>query len=124
MLEVANLQKQYPTPRGPLTVLSDVTFSLVPGEAAAIMGPSGSGKNSLLYVIGALEPPSAGTVRLGGRDLSAATPAELADLPNADVGAGCRRRRHDRRPRAAPIQHPARIALRRQRRRRARCAWR
>ena len=42
--------------------------SLAPGEAAAITGPSGSGKSSLLYMLGALEPPSAGTVTLGGRN--------------------------------------------------------
>ena len=43
MLEVSNVSKQYPTARGPLTVLSDVTLALAAGEAAAITGPSGSG---------------------------------------------------------------------------------
>jgi len=86
VLDVANLSKHYPTPSGPLTVLSDVTFSLAPGDAAAIMGPSGSGKSSLLYVLGALEPPSAGTVMLAGRNLYAAGPSELADVRNAEVG--------------------------------------
>src|SRR6185503_9142478 len=64
MLHADHITKQYPTPRGPLTVLSDVSFSLSPGEAAAIMGPSGSGKSTLLYILGALEPPSAGTLAL------------------------------------------------------------
>jgi lipoprotein-releasing system ATP-binding protein len=86
VLDVVNVQKQYPTPNGPLAVLSDVTFSLKPGEAAAIMGPSGSGKSSLLYVLGALEPPSGGTVTLAGRDLFAAPPAELARIRNAEIG--------------------------------------
>ncbi len=67
MLQVTNLTKSYPTPRGPLTVLSDVSFSLAPGDAAAVMGPSGAGKSSLLYLLGALEPPSAGTVTLDER---------------------------------------------------------
>ncbi len=66
MLEVTALSKHYETPRGPLTVLSDVTLSLRPGEAAAIMGPSGSGKSSLLYILGGLEPPSEGSVRVDG----------------------------------------------------------
>ena len=39
-----------------------------PGEAAAITGPSGSGKSTLLYMLGALEPPSSGTVTLDGRE--------------------------------------------------------
>jgi lipoprotein-releasing system ATP-binding protein len=86
VLDVVNVQKQYPTPNGPLAVLSDVTFSLKPGDAAAIMGPSGSGKSSLLYILGALEPPSGGTVTLAGRNLFAAPPAELARIRNADIG--------------------------------------
>ena len=81
-----NVSKEYSTPRGPLTVLSGVTFSLAPGDAAAIMGPSGSGKSSLLYVLGGLEPPSSGTVSLGGRNVFALGTSELADFRNAEVG--------------------------------------
>ena len=77
----ANVSKEYPTPRGPLIVLSDVTFSLAPGEAAAITGPSGSGKSSLLYVLGALEPPSSGTVTLGGRNPFTLGPSRSGGLP-------------------------------------------
>jgi lipoprotein-releasing system ATP-binding protein len=85
-LEVANLSKDYPTPRGPLTVLSGVALSLAPGDAAAIMGPSGSGKSSLLYILGGLEPPSEGTVRLSGRDLYALAPSALAEFRNTAIG--------------------------------------
>src|SRR5262245_19537263 len=86
MLEVAHLTKSYPTPRGPLTVLSDVSFSLAPGEAAAVMGPSGSGKSSLLYILGALEPPSSGTVSIGGRDPFALGADALAAFRNHSIG--------------------------------------
>jgi len=86
MLEVTSLAKHYPTPHGPLSVLTDVSFTLASGEAAAIMGPSGSGKSSLLYILGALEPPSAGSVRLDGRDPFALAPAALADFRNGSVG--------------------------------------
>jgi lipoprotein-releasing system ATP-binding protein len=86
VLQVSNVSKDYPTPRGPLTVLSDVTFSLAPGEAAAITGPSGSGKSSLLYILGALEPPSAGSVTLGGRNPFTLGPPEVADFRNAEIG--------------------------------------
>ena len=86
MLEVTSVTKQYPTPKGPLTVVSDVTFTLGPGEAAAITGPSGSGKSSLLYILGALEPPTSGTVRLEGQDPFALAPAALAEFRNACVG--------------------------------------
>jgi lipoprotein-releasing system ATP-binding protein len=86
MLNVANLSKEYPTPRGALVVLSDVSFSLGPGDAAAIMGPSGSGKSSLLYVLGALEPPTSGTVMLDGRDPFHLPAAQLAAFRNESVG--------------------------------------
>jgi lipoprotein-releasing system ATP-binding protein len=85
-LEVSNVSKQYATPRGPLTVLSDATFSLKPGEAAAITGPSGSGKSSLLYILGALDAPSSGTVTLAGRNPFQLSPAALADFRNAEIG--------------------------------------
>ena len=86
MLQVTDLSKEYPTARGPLVVLSDVSFSLSPGDAAAIMGPSGSGKSSLLYILGALEPPSSGTVALDGRNPFQLPPAELAAFRNKAVG--------------------------------------
>ncbi len=85
-LAVSSVSKSYPTPRGPLSVLSDVSFSLEPGQAAAITGPSGSGKSTLLYILGALEPPSSGTVTLGGRDPFSLTPAALADFRNQQLG--------------------------------------
>ena len=86
MLEVANLSKAYPTPRGPLTVLSEVSFSLATGDAAAIMGPSGSGKSTLLYILGALEPPTAGTVTLNGRNPFRLDPRALAAFRNKEIG--------------------------------------
>jgi len=86
MLHVAHLSKEYPTPRGPVEVLSDVSFSLQPGDAAAVMGPSGSGKSSLLYVLGALEPPTSGTVTLDGRDPFRLPAAELARFRNNAIG--------------------------------------
>jgi lipoprotein-releasing system ATP-binding protein len=86
MLQVTNLTKEYPTARGPLTVLSDVSFSLQPGDAAAVMGPSGSGKSSLLYVIGALEPPTSGSVTLDGRNPFQLGATELAAFRNSSIG--------------------------------------
>jgi lipoprotein-releasing system ATP-binding protein len=86
VLDVSHLSKDYPTPRGPLPVLVDVTFSLAPGDAAAIMGPSGSGKSSLLYALGALEPPSSGTVTLDGRNPFVLAAPALADFRNREIG--------------------------------------
>ncbi len=86
MLEVANLAKSYETPRGPLEILSDLTFGLRSGDAASIVGPSGSGKSTLLYILGALEPPTAGTVTLDGVDPFSLSASELAVFRNRRVG--------------------------------------
>ena len=86
MLEIANVSKQYPTPRGALTVIADVSLALKAGEAAAITGPSGSGKSSLLYMLGALEPPSHGTVTLDGQDPFRLPPKAIAEFRNAKIG--------------------------------------
>lgn len=86
MLNVSRVGKHYPTPRGPLTVLSDVSFALSPGDAAAITGPSGSGKSSLLYMLGALEPPSQGTITLDGQNPFDLAASALADFRNTSIG--------------------------------------
>src|ERR1019366_9567507 len=86
MLEISNVTKQYPSPRGPLTVLSGVSLALNRGEAAAIMGPSGSGKSTLLYIAGALEPPTAGTVTLGGVNPYTVPEKELSAFRNQSIG--------------------------------------
>lgn len=86
MLQVSRVNKDYPTPDGPLRVLSEVNFTLAPRDSAAITGPSGSGKSTLLYLLGALEPPSEGTVMLGGRNPFSLSPKELADFRNSQIG--------------------------------------
>ena len=86
MLQVTDLSKEYPTSRGSVRVLSGVSFDMAPGDAAAVMGPSGSGKSSLLYVLGGLEPPSSGTVTLNGRNPFQLSPADLASFRNREIG--------------------------------------
>ena len=86
MLTVQGLSKSYPSPAGDVQVLSAVSLSLAPGDAAAIMGPSGSGKSSLLYILGALEPPTTGTVTLDGRNPYTLSPKDLAAFRNKEIG--------------------------------------
>jgi len=86
VLKVENVSKDYPTPRGTLKILSDISLSLSRGDAASIMGPSGSGKSTLLYVLGALEPPTTGTVRLDGQDPFQLKSKDLAAFRNKQIG--------------------------------------
>ena len=86
MLQVSNLNKEYPTPRGPLPILADISLQLSRGDAVSIMGPSGSGKSTLLYILGALEPPTSGTVILDGQNPLQLTAKELAAFRNQKIG--------------------------------------
>jgi lipoprotein-releasing system ATP-binding protein len=86
LLKVENVSKEYPTPRGPLKIVSDVTLSLSRGDALSIMGPSGSGKSTLLYILGALEPPTSGNVSLDGQDPFQLNQKELAAFRNREIG--------------------------------------
>jgi lipoprotein-releasing system ATP-binding protein len=86
VLKVENVSKEYPTPRGALKIVSDISLSLSRGDAVSIMGPSGSGKSTLLYIMGALEPPSSGTVTLDGQNPYQLKEKELAAFRNKEIG--------------------------------------
>lgn len=85
-LRVANLTKSYPTPAEPLVVVRDVSLELTSGDALAIMGPSGSGKSSLLYVLGTLETPTEGSVTLDGENPFGLEEKALAGFRNRRIG--------------------------------------
>jgi lipoprotein-releasing system ATP-binding protein len=86
MLIASSLSKSYPTPRGDLRILRDISFSVARGDAVAIMGPSGSGKSTLLYILGALEAPSIGSVTLDGSDPYRLSEREQAAFRNKSIG--------------------------------------
>jgi lipoprotein-releasing system ATP-binding protein len=86
MLELSEISKEYATPRGPLAVLSGVSLSMKRGDAAAIMGPSGVGKSTLLYIAGGLERPTGGRVTLDGSDPHRLGEKELAEFRNRKIG--------------------------------------
>ena len=70
MLEVADIVKEYRLPgQKPIRVLDGVSFAVAAGEHVAIVGRSGAGKTTLLNILGGLDKPTAGDVRLGGESL-------------------------------------------------------
>ena len=88
LLEVENVSKRYEAVEGvpgPL-VLRDVSLRVAAGESVSIVGPSGCGKSTLLNLIGALDRPTEGAVRLDGRDLAALDEAALAGVRAGDIG--------------------------------------
>jgi len=86
ILQAESISKRYPTHSGELSILEDVSLALEAGDSAAIMGPSGAGKSTLLNIIAGLEPPSGGTIRLGGVDPFSLSERELARFRNHSVG--------------------------------------
>lgn len=86
MLRAKGVRKSYETARGALTVLDGVDFELRRGEAAVVTGPSGSGKSTLLYILGALDPPTSGTVTLDDIDPYQLGEKQLSAFRNKQVG--------------------------------------
>lgn len=70
----------------PIRVLRGIDLEVRRGETVAIVGPSGAGKSTLLHVLGGLDLPTGGRVRLGGRELSRLGDEELASVRNRYVG--------------------------------------
>ncbi|PRD44031.1 ABC transporter ATP-binding protein [Phyllobacterium phragmitis] len=67
LIEAVNLTRVLPA-IVPVTLIKDVSLSVGEKEFVAVTGPSGSGKSSLLYLLGLLDRPTSGTLKIGGRD--------------------------------------------------------
>ena len=87
LLSVENLVKQYDAGGDePLTVLRDLDLLVQEGEIVAVVGESGTGKSTLLHLLGALDRPTAGTIQFEGTDLFAKSDDELAAFRNRSIG--------------------------------------
>ena len=85
VLSCSDLCKTYQGPQ-PVPVLTGVDFEVRPGERVAITGRSGSGKSTFLHLLGGLDVPTSGEVRVQGRPFSAMSEAERGRVRNATLG--------------------------------------
>jgi len=86
MLSCRRLRKNYVTERGAVTAVAGIDFDVEPGRFAAIIGRSGSGKSSLMAMIGGLSRPSDGTVTVEGTDIWRLSENALAAFRNGKIG--------------------------------------
>lgn len=86
MLSCLGLRKDYVTERGAVAAVAGVDLQVAAGRFAAIIGRSGSGKSSLMAMIGGLSRPSAGRVVVNGTDIWDLTENELAAFRNRRIG--------------------------------------
>ncbi len=84
-LRLSDVRLTLPSAAGPVEILRGVDFAVEPGERVAVVGPSGSGKSSLIAVAAGLERPTSGKVALFGKDLSSLNEDGRARLRRAKV---------------------------------------
>jgi lipoprotein-releasing system ATP-binding protein len=86
VLSIRGLERSYVTGAGKLTVLRGVDLDVMPGEIVGLIGPSGSGKSSLLHAAGLLEHPDAGRITVLGQDCSDLTDRQRTRVRLATIG--------------------------------------
>jgi lipoprotein-releasing system ATP-binding protein len=85
-LSVSHLCKSFPVREGTLEILRDCSFELQSGESLSISGPSGSGKSSLLSILGTLEPATSGSVTLNGVDVTTLSERDIPLFRRRNIG--------------------------------------
>ena len=86
LVEGRALRKIYGAGNAVITVLASVDFAVAAGEMVAIVGPSGTGKSTLLHLVAALDTPTSGTVYFQSKALEAHREEELAEFRNRQIG--------------------------------------
>lgn len=85
LLEAENIGKTFLTPH-PLTILNGISLRLMPKEKIAIIGKSGEGKSTLLHILGTIEKPSSGILKIKGQDALSSLAGSTNCLRNQTLG--------------------------------------
>lgn len=86
VLEAVDVHKHFMHEGHRIDVLRGVDITIVPGEQVAVVGLSGAGKSTLLHVLGALEAPSSGDVRIAGQSVAKMSESQVAAVRNKTLG--------------------------------------
>jgi lipoprotein-releasing system ATP-binding protein len=86
LLEIENLKKQFYNGTQPLEILKDINMTLEAGTSGAVVGPSGCGKSTLLNIIGGLDKPTGGIVRVASQDITKLSEKALSPFRSKRIG--------------------------------------
>ena len=85
VIEVKNLEKVYEG-AGPVHAVNGISLTITQGEFTALKGPSGCGKTTLLNMLGGLDQPTAGSIAIGGADITTLSENALIDFRLRNIG--------------------------------------
>lgn len=86
LLELVEVSRCYGQGEATVTALDRVSLRIMPGDFVSIMGPSGSGKSTMLGLLGCLDQPTAGTIRVGGHEVSSMADDERSRVRGREIG--------------------------------------
>jgi lipoprotein-releasing system ATP-binding protein len=86
LIQIERLTRIYASGSSELVIFRDLDLEVNEGEQVAVMGESGAGKSSLLYLIAGLDRPTGGAVRIRGRDLACMSETEVSEFRNREIG--------------------------------------
>ena len=86
MIKVQNITKTFKTEYEELTVLKDISFEVSAGEKIALVGASGTGKTTLLQIIGGLDKPTGGEIIIDGQNINLLKEKELSHFRSQNIG--------------------------------------
>lgn len=86
VIELGQVSRRYRVGSSEVVALDEVDLAVDAGEFVVVLGPSGCGKTTLLNMIGALDVPTSGHIRIGGKEITGASRRELSEYRRATVG--------------------------------------